>query len=218
MQGDDTTASMPHKDQALGLKRRGLQDHQYAEPHEHLLHVFQWSDLGFGRPLRDVDEDSGFPAFPADPNSAEETWGRYNAVDPANAEVAFVSTPSNGGCLFHRQRRRQLVTNPSSTPSRMQRGQRGKAAATSSALIPTSAVVDGVTHSVCASSYGVEHLSLDGWRQNLRPRFHLHRRRCGRMDRQPDPGVVWLVDDPGGSLRRLEIRRKWTQTGEPTEG
>jgi hypothetical protein len=139
---------------------------------------------------------TAFFKVPANTFAADRYSGRFMAVDPINADVLYVGTPTSGAFV---------TTNGGATFSHISNIASGTPVAIAGILIafdPSSGVADGKTQGIYISSYGngVYH-STDGgtsWElTSAGPTTHVHMA-CG------SDGVLWLTDN---STSRANIWR-----------
>lgn len=202
-----TMASMPAQDRGLGLNA-GVYEIVVAPNRTNVFYMYFNGRVYVSGDRCATWTRTAFPAAAANPNSAENSWGRYIAVDPANADVVFAGTPSNGV---------YFTANGGASWSRIPRTAipaaaraEGQGGGNIIAFDPTSAVAGGATQGVYASSYGVGvfHTTDGGTTWAAIPSSPTTMRHM-IVDQT---GVVWLVDNSGGSLYRLESG-EWSQTG-----
>ena len=201
-----TMASMPASDRGLGLNA-GVYEIVVAPNRTNVFYMYFNGRIYVSADRCATWTRTAFPAIAANPNSSESSWGHYIAVDPANADIVFAGTPSNGvyftadgGASWSR------IPSAAIPPAAKAEGQGGGDVI---AFDPTSAVVGGVTQGVYASSYGagVFHTTDGGKTWAAVPSSPTTMRRM-IVDRA---GVVWLVDNAEGALYRF-ASGAWTRT------
>ena len=202
-----TMASMPAKDRGLGLNA-GVYEIVVAPARTDVFYMYFNGRIYASRDRCATWTRTGFPDFAANANAAESSWGRYIAVDPANADIVFAGTPSSGV---------YFTANGGDSWSRIPTAALPAAARAESqgggniiAFDPTSAVVGGATQGIYASSYGVGvfHTTDGGKNWAAIPSSPATMRHMIA----DQTGVVWLVDNSEGSLHRF-ASGEWAKTG-----
>ena len=140
-----TLASMPARDSGLGLNG-GVYAIVVAPSRTNVFYMYFNGRIYLSSDRCATWTRTGFPAIAANPNSTENSWGQFIAVDPANADVVFAGTPSSG-VYFTANRGASWSQIPTAAIPVATKAE-GQGGGNLVAFDPASAVVGGVTQGV----------------------------------------------------------------------